>query len=1578
MTFSGLKYHLIAELLSTLQAEGYSLGTGQQLQVQELLHRLPEDTPLEEMPYLLAPLFANNPKEQAHFYELFEQCRKRTEAFYKEVEQEERVEPDQQERRFRGLIWVLALLLLAPPVIIMYQLMQPVERDFIEKPFQMQAGEQVVACLNDTVDLKDFGALFSYEVLYPGRGGLGDFRVDSQQCLVYTARDGIEGKDSILLEWDNGQGKKLRVNYKPIIELPEPDVDTIGLDSIENEVVTPPGLPAPTFDFKNYPFQHDPLAFAVQPPSWLQQFIADNFWWLKWGGLLLFTLLLLAVLFYRAYRRRKLVAELESKDKAPYAWNIRIEGAEAIHLGDDFSFILNLIRQRTGSEAFKLDVPRTIGATIKQGGMPTFRFLQQTRPPEYLLLIEQQSARNHRARLLDLLFQVFHDNEVLIERFFYDSDLRICYNEGYPEGVPLQEIQHRYAGSRLLVAGYGNGLLHKLTGKLEPWSHLLQNWKHRLLLTPRPTGSWGKRERRLGELFVLLPLSMQSLQFWLEELEMEEDARFDTWPGRVKDAPQQPIELNGALVSSLQAHFSEPMLQWIAACAVYPALHWDLTLYLGQQLSIGKENLLTVDKLLQLTRLPWFTEGRMPPATRVSLVDWLQAEHPLLLEQVRVQLADILQQNPPPSDSAAFEDYAMNVALNEWLITKNNRRKKELEQEISRFMEAGADADVTVIKQLQRERNALDFIIPESWKKYLYPHGLPGLGWRGEWRDVLRWALPLWIPALLLTAWPWQIQPVDCEGVIVEYRVERESNLLCINSLDAMGVMVEAHVLAAIQGDSLSSASAFNAQAMLWQTLADVPLFVPEAESGYDASWQWRMPPSGFSAVTELVAYNRADRSLKLSTTAGNNRYQFRDEWVDEYRSNMAVAFYNKGAELYLAGSQFFDLSPAEQRAQFRDAFEEWKKIKAGTSDSPPVVQQSMLNTFERLGLQDTTQLENEQASEEALYNRFEQLLLTGRDRVCAYFQEAIRLDSTQLDMERIRSWCTGGQAPPDTIPPEACYVISNVPSELALRSRQLTRKEADELNAYIKDPVAWGKLRVNIETKIKPIALGEQVQLLEEGPDYYRIRHKGVEGYIVKTYEGKPTLEPCLSQSGTDTTAGPYPPGESREEQALEKAMMESSTNWSRLSQQAARLPWQETGTYLPEMGVRGRYAALKSLLNPAILEKIFGEKVYRSGPHRGADIDYANENTFGRYNPAFLRKLNTTLNRLSKNQLLTKQLQGLYDREFRIVLRTFYQAYSVAANNKNVIDGYQRILETPLEKRPDGKGVSPISRYFYEQFSDFSSGQGSDFLEDNMAARFWVRRSIDGTADEFYQLLQLTLRTFDPAFLSSQSTRIKQQPPTNLRKIDLGQIGKIDKQPENSLDLQQQALAFPIGGSVSAGGKTYRTLQFEANGPIWIAQNLDLEVKESWCYEDNPKNCEQYGRLYTWQSAQEACKQLGAGWRLPTDAEWKELANSFGGYYDAETDKDVGDPKKSYEALVEDGNRGFAAFPGGYRNLDGSFNYFGQYGYYWIGTEQDAQDAWYFYFNSLSGGLSRHAGGKSYGRSCRCLQGAPSNGID
>ena len=57
-------------------------------------------------------------------------------------------------------------------------------------------------------------------------------------------------------------------------------------------------------------------------------------------------------------------------------------------------------------------------------------------------------------------------------------------------------------------------------------------------------------------------------------------------------------------------------------------------------------------------------------------------------------------------------------------------------------------------------------------------------------------------------------------------------------------------------------------------------------------------------------------------------------------------------------------------------------------------------------------------------------------------------------------------------------------------------------------------------------------------------------------------------------------------------------------------------------DVGIRYKYANLRSLLSIEKLGEIIGEPVYLEGPHEN-EIKYNSEEEFGHYNPAFLTKV-------------------------------------------------------------------------------------------------------------------------------------------------------------------------------------------------------------------------------------------------------------------------------------------------------------------------------------------------------------------
>jgi uncharacterized protein (TIGR02145 family) len=188
---------------------------------------------------------------------------------------------------------------------------------------------------------------------------------------------------------------------------------------------------------------------------------------------------------------------------------------------------------------------------------------------------------------------------------------------------------------------------------------------------------------------------------------------------------------------------------------------------------------------------------------------------------------------------------------------------------------------------------------------------------------------------------------------------------------------------------------------------------------------------------------------------------------------------------------------------------------------------------------------------------------------------------------------------------------------------------------------------------------------------------------------------------------------------------------------------------------------------------------------------------------------------------------------------------------------------------------------------------------------------------------------------------------------------------------------------------GQTYKTVKIGSQW--WMAENLNYETGNSYCYNNNSANCTKYGRLYTWAAAMDSVGTLTTngkgcgykktcsptypvrricpeGWHLPSKTEFETLFTAVGGQDSA------GTALKSTGGWFNDGNGtdafGFSALPAGDRGSNGGCNYEGLNAYFWSSTEYDSNYAYnvLLYVNFDYAYLDY--GNKDYGFSVRCLK--------
>jgi uncharacterized protein (TIGR02145 family) len=232
---------------------------------------------------------------------------------------------------------------------------------------------------------------------------------------------------------------------------------------------------------------------------------------------------------------------------------------------------------------------------------------------------------------------------------------------------------------------------------------------------------------------------------------------------------------------------------------------------------------------------------------------------------------------------------------------------------------------------------------------------------------------------------------------------------------------------------------------------------------------------------------------------------------------------------------------------------------------------------------------------------------------------------------------------------------------------------------------------------------------------------------------------------------------------------------------------------------------------------------------------------------------------------------------------------------------------------------------------------------------------------------------------------------------------------------------------------GKTYKTVKI--GNQIWMAENLNYQpqtcdswyyndndyywnfgeqacMKEnltyrpppdtSWCYNDSDFYCDEYGRLYDWETAKTVCP---AGWHLPSREEWDSLCHTVGGkryhiilgdLFDNELLKikylpsgrkffkpysweNAGKELKTKSgwkwcdnsgcvSLNGTDKYGFSALPGGLRSNNGTFYNIGTLGHWWTATERGADSVYAKYIMYYD--VSEDHGSKNHGYSVRCVQ--------
>ncbi len=303
----------------------------------------------------------------------------------------------------------------------------------------------------------------------------------------------------------------------------------------------------------------------------------------------------------------------------------------------------------------ELDATATVEASVRQGGWLIPRYGERRERLSYLFFLDQDSLADQQTRHLRAWLERLRQEGVLADWVCFQRQPLLCRGpSGHGPLRRLPDLVALHPDAVAVVVADGERFFSPVDGTPEAWIEALAAWPRRLVLTPRPQARWGAAEQELQELLPVLPVSVEGL---LGLGRLLQGAPVGPLPAEAQLAPApEPPLLRGSstpwldrsppspavvrqLRAQLRAHLGPEGFLWLAACAVFPELHWTITAYLGQRLhNAAGEPLLRHCPLLRLARLPWLRHGVMPDWLRLPLILALDGPQQAAVRQVLGQL----------------------------------------------------------------------------------------------------------------------------------------------------------------------------------------------------------------------------------------------------------------------------------------------------------------------------------------------------------------------------------------------------------------------------------------------------------------------------------------------------------------------------------------------------------------------------------------------------------------------------------------------------------------------------------------------------------------------------------------------------------------------------------------------------------------------------------------------------------------------------------------------------------------------------------------------------------------------------
>jgi len=764
-------------LFVRLEAAGFRMDTARKMRLLRVLEEEGSEVvgDFEGMKYRLAPFIARTPLEQERFYEFFDQfeaeCALEAEKL-NAVSEAPSPAPQPASPIRKRIHWWWVLLLLATVLVIWFgwpktgptglcQVQMATETEGLLREGDTLVGQNLSNCADSSAYVWEIRDATTGQTEHTDSSFQLQWRAvgagqDKWVMLRHTAADANSTNtvDSLQLTihcanppqmtaWQTPEGAlnpgkayefSANVTAGVQVEWVFNNTDTLRGAKVAHAFTgqgeATVGLLVYRTGQKDYCYSYVEKKLNIGGKPYLQPFVAkrdyprmllqlNRWYWLFACLPLLAALRLLARWWKKRHEKtpEKTVADLEAKypihDAGPYFVPYLPQDAK-ITVPRDFFRMAEVMRRREEGNRRYFDAAASVRATVDAGGYPEWREKKDTRPAEYLFLVQRTDERNQQALLFERLTAFLKRREAPAEVFFHSGRFDVFKNPEHPNGIGLAELKQLYPAHRLILLGDGHGLVNPYNPQtpalLAAPVKVLSSWPRRLLLTPEPVSGWSFQEALLHRHFLICPADTDGMLAGLEMLDRMEEYE----PGKYARREAELLRLHPQ-VSHRYRHWETPddhkaylkdhpdWYRWLCALAVCVQPDWALTIAIGR--AIGVE--VTHDALLALSRIPWLNSNAPDTNLRLALLRQL---NPVDEALARKAVAEELERvKGGVAGSFAETEWTTGIAMQRFAIDPHDEGHKDTLRDLKRLglLSGSQLAELDLIVQEKMDKKGL-------------------------------------------------------------------------------------------------------------------------------------------------------------------------------------------------------------------------------------------------------------------------------------------------------------------------------------------------------------------------------------------------------------------------------------------------------------------------------------------------------------------------------------------------------------------------------------------------------------------------------------------------------------------------------------------------------------------------------------------------------------------------------------------------------------------------------------------------------------------------------------------------------